>query len=101
MIALIASLLGLGGAAGSAAHSSANGPSGCSLCCGRSAVAQGLPPKRLSATKEAAMSLLRGYTFGNAGNVLMSRSSPTTQEQRSTSITARDPIGSQSRREEA
>ena len=79
MISLIASLLGSGGVAGlSAQIGSANGPSACSLCCGRSAVAQGtdLPPGRLSVGKEAAMSMLRGSTFGDAGNVPTSRSSP-------------------------
>ncbi len=84
MIALIASLLGFGGGAGWAAHiGSANGPSVCPLCCGRSAVVQAidLPPKRLSVRKETVMSWLRGRTYGDAGNVLASRSSPTKGEQ--------------------
>ena len=70
MIALIASLLGFGGVAGvSAQIGSAYGPSACPLCCRRSAVAQAtdLPPGRLSVKKETAMSLLRDYTFGDAG----------------------------------
>jgi hypothetical protein len=75
MMALIASLLGFGGVAG-VAVGSAYGPSACPLCCGRSAVAQGtdLPPGRPYVRKEAAMSLLRGYTFSAAGNALTSRS---------------------------
>jgi len=78
MIALIASLLGFGGPSGlSAQIGSANGPSACPLCCRRSAVAQktDLPGGRLSVRKETRMSSLRGYTFGDAGNVLISRSS--------------------------
>lgn len=85
MIALIASLLGFGGVAGvSAQIDSANGPSACPLCCRRSGVAQGtdLPPGRLSVRKETAMSLLRGYTFGDAENALTSRSGPTKGAQR-------------------
>ena len=82
MIALIASLLGFGGVG--AQIGSANGPSDCPLCCGRSAVAQGANPSRgrLYVRKETAMSLLRGYTFGIAGNVLTSHRNPTKGEQR-------------------
>jgi hypothetical protein len=85
MIARIASLLGFGGVAGMAAPiGSAYGPSDCPLCCGRSAVAQGthLSQERLAVRKEAPMSLLRGYTFGNAENVIASRSSFTKGAQR-------------------
>jgi len=69
MIARIASLLGFGGPV--------YGPGDCPLGCGRSAVAQGADVSRgrLDVRQEGAMSLLRGYPFGNAGNVLMSRTS--------------------------
>ena len=80
MIALIASLLGFSGMAGlSAQIGPAFGPSDCPLCCRRNAVAQGTDPLRGRpyVRSEAAMSLLRGYTFGNAGNVMASQSSPT------------------------
>jgi hypothetical protein len=85
MIGLIASLLGSGGVAGlSAQIGSANGPSACPLCCRRSAVAQvtDVPPGRPYVRQEIALSLLRGYTFGGAGNVLTSRGNPTKGEQR-------------------
>ena len=85
MIAFIAALLGFGDGAGlSAQIGSANGPGACPLCCGRCAVAQGtdLSRGRLYVRKEAAMSLLRGRTYSDAGNVLTSRSSPTKGEQR-------------------
>jgi hypothetical protein len=67
MIALIASLLGFGG--------SVYGPGDCPLGCGGRAVAQGadLSRGRLDVRQEVAMSLLRGYPLGNAGNVLISR----------------------------
>jgi hypothetical protein len=76
MIALIASLVGFG--------SSVYGPSDCPACCGRSAVAQrtDLSRGRVDVRQEAAMSLLRAYPFGNAGNVLMSRNSPRSGAQR-------------------
>ena len=85
MIAFIASLLGLVGVPGvSAQINSANGPSVCPLCCGRSAVAQRTDSsrERPSLRKAAAISLLRGYPLGNAGNVRTSRSSPTKGAQR-------------------
>ena len=85
MIAFIASLLGFGGVAGlSAQLGSVNGPSDCPLCCRGRAVAQRteLPTGRLYAPKETPLSLLRGYTSSNAGNVLTSRSSPTKGERR-------------------
>lgn len=69
MIALIASLLGL--------DDSVYGPSDCPLCCGRRAAQRTDHSRgRLYASPGAGLSLLRGYPLGNAGNVLMSRSSP-------------------------
>jgi len=85
MIARIATLLGFAGAAGLPAQtSSAHGPSDCPLCCGRSAATSrtDLSRRHLYVRNEAATSVLRGYTFGNTGNVLTSRNSPTRGAQR-------------------
>lgn len=78
MIPLIASLLGFGRVVGLSAHlGSANGPSGCPLCCGGS-LAPGLEivPKRLAGGTETAMPLLLGRTRSAVGNVLTAQTSP-------------------------
>ncbi len=78
MIARIISLLGFGGVDGSSAqNSSANGPAACPLCCGRHTAAAKAPSRRPYVRQEVPMSLLHGYIFSDAGNLLTSQRNPT------------------------